>query len=309
MASKSPATLADPRLNRAANYNRAEVVSEILSFYNFLPHIHPSSIYQAPPGGWEMITAENLAKHGVHKSDEAIALLRELPYLEGPEAWIQSLAFVCDWREVAKDPPWEPNWLGSDAKEEWTPAWVIQLTAGLDREAIRYYLDTTDGTVSCYQNWGFEYERSYSEDDPRSWRDRPCNPETWILKDLLDEWRDSYCEMKILGLPAPLGGYGSGSGRECEYDFGPGSHNHGLFKAVQAIYHEFGWPDSYRKVTCILGVQFWLHKWEDVNRSISRRTNGQSQAGPDDPWLSPEVFLESVKKAGTQDTIASNNSV
>lgn len=44
---------------------------------------------------------------------------------------------------------------------------------------------------------------TYPESDPRTWRDLYCEPETWILKDLLEEWKASYRNMEILGVPQP----------------------------------------------------------------------------------------------------------
>ena len=157
MASQNPSLPSDPRLNKPAHYNRDEVVSDIQSLYAFLPTtcsplISPSS----PTGRWEAITAESLANHGINKTDEAIALLGRLPYIDGAQPWIMTTALSCNYQLVALKPiaRSKPGWLFDAAKKQWPP-WVVQLTAGRDHECHCYMLDTTDGTISCYP--GFEY--------------------------------------------------------------------------------------------------------------------------------------------------------
>lgn len=52
MTSQSSSLLPDPRLkNKIAHYDRDEIVADILSFYNFLPHVSASNIARAPPDG------------------------------------------------------------------------------------------------------------------------------------------------------------------------------------------------------------------------------------------------------------------
>jgi hypothetical protein len=204
MASQNPPSLSDPRLDKPAHYNRDEIVSDLQSFYTFLPHVDPSSVHLAPPGGWGVITPESFAKHGIYKTDEVISLLRQLPYIEGVQPWIMTSALSCDYRLVDLDPTArsKPGWLFDVADKQWPP-WVVQLTAGTDREGHCYMLDTTDGTITRYCNGGFEYPPTYAEGETRSWRDRFCDPETKTLKDMLEEWRGMYRNMTILGVPQP----------------------------------------------------------------------------------------------------------
>lgn len=103
----------------------------------------------------------------------------------------------------------KPGWLFDAADKQW-PAWVVQLTAGTDREGSHYMLDTTDGTVTRYCAGGrFEYPPTYAPDDARSWRDRECNPETVTLRDWLKQWREMYRQMTVLTVPADPFSYGS----------------------------------------------------------------------------------------------------
>ena len=119
-------------------------------------------------------------------------------------------ALVCDYRRVTLPPTARenPTWLGEAAAKKW-PEWVVQLTAGTDREGHHYMLDTTDGTISRYCAGGlFEYPPTYPPDDARGWRDRECVPETTTLREWLDEWRLEYRQMTVLTLP-PDPFYGS----------------------------------------------------------------------------------------------------
>lgn len=85
---------------------------------------------------------------------------------------------------------------------QWPP-WTIQLTAGTDREGHNYILDITDSTVSRYCVMAPCGSPKFDEIDPRSWRDRYCEPEVWTLQDLLEDWKGSYKSMKLLGVPQP----------------------------------------------------------------------------------------------------------
>jgi hypothetical protein len=205
MTSQSSSLLPDPRLkNKIAHYDRDEVVADILSFYNFLPHVSASNIARASPDGWPEITASSLAVHGIHKTPEAIELMRHLPYISYGQPWIMITAMVCDYRRVTVSPAaWRehPPWLHDVAEKQW-PAWVVQLTSGLDREGHRYMLDTTDGTITMYCIGGhFQYPPTYEPEDPRSWRDRECYPETVTLKDWLETYRGEYRQMEVVAVP------------------------------------------------------------------------------------------------------------
>ena len=93
MTSQSSSLLPDPRLkNKIAQYDRDEIVADIFSFYNFLPHVSASNIARAPPDGWPEITASSLAVHGIHKTPEAIELMRHLPYISYEQPWIMITA-------------------------------------------------------------------------------------------------------------------------------------------------------------------------------------------------------------------------
>ncbi|KAK6063220.1 hypothetical protein SCUP515_12582 [Seiridium cupressi] len=96
-------------------------------------------VQQAPPNGWPAITVETLHDFGVHKTDEAVALLQRLPYLDNSAAFIAPETIPCDHRLLGRKPDSRtPGWAYDVPREdaEW-PAWVIQLTSGASIEKAR----------------------------------------------------------------------------------------------------------------------------------------------------------------------------
>ncbi|KAI1415064.1 hypothetical protein F5Y13DRAFT_187749 [Hypoxylon sp. FL1857] len=267
----------DPRLARGkvAHYNRDEIVSQLDSFYHFLPHIPTSAIHRAPPNGWPSITAEALERRGIHKTAEAIELMRHLPYISldgGARPWFIPDGFVCDYRLFGRDDltsRTKPGWMydverGSattvDGDEErWSP-WVVQLTAGTDREANCYMLDTTDGTVTRYCVMQCLYDPRYDKGDPRSWRDRLCDDETRTLDGQIEEWQAWYRDWELLALPSYIRTDGIPEDPELfvrRKGDGPGSFRWEETEALQKIYRDHGWPDKYEKEKCHQALIGW----------------------------------------------------
>jgi hypothetical protein len=227
----------EPRAEDAvAHYDRDEIVADLVSFYNFLPHVSTSTIHLAPPQGWPEITEASLAVHNIHKSPKAINLLRHLPYISGKEPWIMVTALVCDYRcvNVSPDAREKPGWLHNAAEKQW-PTWTVQLTAGTDREGHQYILDTTDGTIPryCCTSHG-QYPSTYPADDPRSWRDRYTDPETVTLKEWLEHWRKEYLKMTVLTIPPDYEEYGSPDTKFGQLDAKPDSYN---YEEMQVRHH------------------------------------------------------------------------
>ncbi|KAK9772776.1 hypothetical protein AB5N19_03208 [Seiridium cardinale] len=196
----------DPRLSTVSVYDRDEIIAQLTSFYCSLPHINAELVQRAPPDGWSAITVETLHDSGVHKTDEAVALLQRLPYLDNSAAFIAPETIPCDYRLLGRRPDSRtPGWAYDVQREdaEW-PAWVIQLTSGVDREGACYMLDTTDGTVTKHVVTKFQYPATYAEGDPRAWRDRLCDDVTRPLGEQLDEFSRMYRELAFLGLPPSL---------------------------------------------------------------------------------------------------------
>jgi hypothetical protein len=253
MAAQNDPIITDPRLSKdadlfyyeprtedaPAHYDRDEIVADLASFYSFLPHVSASTVHRAPLGGWPEITEESLAKHGIHKSPEAIDLMRHLPYISGDQPWIMITAYVCDYRRAAL--PSEatilegrPRWFSNAANKQWPP-WTVMLTAGTDREASVHILDTTDGTITryCAGDCG-PYPPTYPADDPRSWRDR-IDMETVTVKEWLGYWKKKYLDMTVLTIPPDYDGYGSHDPFFGEIDAKPGSHNYEVMNVSHNI--------------------------------------------------------------------------
>ncbi|PVH71883.1 hypothetical protein DL98DRAFT_577142 [Cadophora sp. DSE1049] len=271
MSSPAPPSLPDPRLNhRIARYNRDEIVADLLSFYEFLPHVTASTVHTAPAEGWSEITLASLAIHGIHKTPEAIELLRHLPYLSGVQPWIMITALACDYRQVTMSPTAreKPGWLFDAADKQW-PAWVVQLTAGTDREGAHYMLDTTDGTISRYCAGGrFEYPPTYVSEDVRSWRDRECDPETVTLREWLEQWREKYRQMVVVTVPPDTLTYGSVDPYFGALEAAPCSYCFEEVDTVRKIYREYGWPDldKYQKDACIQTLKLWYQQFLGARR-------------------------------------------
>ncbi|KAI1384275.1 uncharacterized protein F4822DRAFT_65251 [Hypoxylon trugodes] len=276
MASSSAQIPPDPRLDgKIARYDRDEIISQLESFYKFLPHIPTLAVQRAPPGGWPSITAEILEQHGIHKTPEAINLLRHLPYISmenGTRPYFVPDGFVCDYRLFATEDLTKynkHNWMSLvkrgdggtfDGKDEKWPPWVIQLSAGTDREGQCFMLDTTDGTVTKYTVIHFLFKPTYDKDDPRSWRDRMCDDETRVLSDQIERWKNYYLNLELCALPPTVRFIGS---VEDPMIFirrpgdQPGDPHWEETEGLRKIYTEYGWPDNYDKERCCEAMVKW----------------------------------------------------
>lgn len=70
-----------------SSYSREEVIAAVQDFYELLiklPYIEPNALVFPPAEGWAGVDAEALRGRG--KTEEAIELLRHLPYLSAPAA-------------------------------------------------------------------------------------------------------------------------------------------------------------------------------------------------------------------------------
>lgn len=71
----------------SSTYSRDETIAAITGYYQQfvkMPYLEPSALRLAPEGGWTSINVNELKKRG--RTDEAINLLRHLPYLENSGA-------------------------------------------------------------------------------------------------------------------------------------------------------------------------------------------------------------------------------
>ncbi|KZL74805.1 hypothetical protein CT0861_02222 [Colletotrichum tofieldiae] len=64
-------------------YSRAEFVSELKSYFEFLTHLYlpPEVVRYPPPGGWEHITPDFVDSFFLGKNDTVADLMRHIPYV------------------------------------------------------------------------------------------------------------------------------------------------------------------------------------------------------------------------------------
>ncbi|OBT94131.2 hypothetical protein VE01_07051 [Pseudogymnoascus verrucosus] len=247
----------DPRLSSPATYSREVAISSIISLYQSIPHIDPADIQFPPHGGWPEITTASLAERGLHKTDEVVELLQNIPFIAGIRPWVAPDSFALDYRRVLKEKGraavfvWE---LAGYDDSESVPPWVVQITTGTDQMLAAYMLDTSDGTFTRYMQIVVYPEPTslYSTDDPRCWRN-VCDDQTWPVEQLVQEWQAKYRSLEWLGLPGNMKWPSV-----LVYD---GEPNGWLSKEcikMQEIYREHGWPHNYRGGECRAAVQsYW----------------------------------------------------
>ncbi|KFZ19543.1 hypothetical protein V501_00623 [Pseudogymnoascus sp. VKM F-4519 (FW-2642)] len=198
----------DPRLSSPATYSREVAISSITSLYQSIPHIDPSDIQFPPHGGWPEITTASLAERGLHKTDEAVEVLRNIPFITGIRPWVAPDSFALDYRRVLKEKGraavfvWE---LAGYDDSKSVPPWVVQVTTGTDQMLAAYMLDTSDGTFTRYMQIVVYPEPTslYSTDDSRCWRN-VCDDRTWPVEQLVQEWQAKYRSLEWLGLPGNM---------------------------------------------------------------------------------------------------------
>lgn len=269
----------DPRLSSPATYVRDVVISSITSLYQSLPHIDPSDIQFPPPVGWPEITSASLAAKGLQKTDEAVELLRHLPYITGKCPWVAPDSFVLDYRRFleGEDGKYLFVWelAGYDDSDS-VPPWVVQLTTGKshwpmtlcclvadaekgnDASLKAYMLDTSDGTVTKYAQQVVypDPARFYSEKDPRCWRNH-CDDQTWPVEQFVHECQAKYRNLEWLGMPGNMKWPGV---LEYSDDVEPGGFLYKENIKLREIYREHGWPDSYKGGECRVAIQ---HYWDN----------------------------------------------
>ncbi|KAK1594887.1 uncharacterized protein LY79DRAFT_548750, partial [Colletotrichum navitas] len=185
----------DPRLpGQQPRYSRDNIVDSLASFYQSLPHVDPSLVRRAPPGGWPEITAESLAAAGMRSLPErTLELIRHLPCIDGDPVWITPETFPINYctavilipATVVYKPKWLPLLRHDLQSSDEFPPWVFQLTMSVNRDGDIWIRDTMDGTVTKYIIAGPIYPEpvgTYNEGDPRMWREKLCDAVTLPLE-------------------------------------------------------------------------------------------------------------------------------
>ncbi|GKT66383.1 hypothetical protein ColTof4_14485 [Colletotrichum tofieldiae] len=251
----------DPRLpGHQPQYSRDNIVASLESFYQSLPHVDPSLVRRAPPGGWPEITSESLAAARMRPLNErAISLIRHLPYIDGSPFWITPETFPINYRTAVALVPaigvYKPKWvhaLSHDLQSfECLPPWVFQLSMSVNRDGDIWLLDTMDGTVTKYIITGATYPEPvgrYKEGDPRMWREKLCDDVTLPLESWLEGMLEMFKKFLHFGIPR-------------HSDPGvlwPDQKWSIEIEEIKKILVRNGWPENYRGEECRKELAEWL---------------------------------------------------
>ena len=247
-------------------YSRDETVAAFTSYYDFLVKMYlgPEEIITPPEGGWPEITTETLAP--LSKSDEVVALLRELPYVrrgsdDGRRAQGAPYTLLADWNQWARSLRDGRNDAesirivseGSDNHEH-VPAHVFGLTSAGAEEAL-FLLDTRLGTVDYPDAWDEVCRTAGVEPVKADWYDlvpeeeidtwRQC---AWAIPDFFELLKEQFRLLRWIPISPKL---------VIDVFTNPASSEEGMIEMLRGIYREHGWPDleAYRKEECLAAVK------------------------------------------------------
>lgn len=172
------------------SYSREATVTAIRDYYRFLVsmYLDESNVLEPPVGGWPSIPSNGW--RNFDKTDEVIALLRELPYLrQGSDPYeINGAPYTvfADWQFTDEDIDGQDlkEWSEPDPDEAEIPAHIVGLTVPSEKSPAML-LDTELGVIYWYECPGDVKGGEYQEveDDPYDWVDDDLIPENQV------EWR------------------------------------------------------------------------------------------------------------------------
>ncbi|KAE9370230.1 hypothetical protein N431DRAFT_468297 [Stipitochalara longipes BDJ] len=251
-------------------YSREESIAAVRNFYHLLTQLYmkESNVIEPPHGGWPSITSETMK--GVGKSDEVVALLRNLPYIRRPDdpryqaEGVPGMDFV-DWQADCRDiaigtanPENCKSFSEDVAISEDVPSTVIGLTYGGLWNSV-YLLDTKYGIVhwrDCpFQVWSHYAEdlvvddwEEYVPENELEWREE-CK--TWSIVKFFEILKDQYLKLHYIPI----------NPRKVLIE-DTESDPDDMLSMLQAVYREHGWPDldRYHKEECLKAVQKELNE-------------------------------------------------
>ncbi|KAH6699845.1 hypothetical protein BKA61DRAFT_647087 [Leptodontidium sp. MPI-SDFR-AT-0119] len=219
-------------------YSREATIGAVRDYYQFLVELYldDSEIIEPPKGGWPAISRE--FQHVFGKSDEVIALLRDLPYIrenspiptrnDPPQG--SSGCYWADWQKLAADSAEAAN-AGEDMGEfgenlkgmselwlEDVPDHVVGLTFGDSYNAHTFLLDTKFGVVHWPDSCGGGHHQTNVDNDPsfiepvwgvdehapenEEWR---SSSPAWSIPDFFKLLKKQYRELKWIPINAREG--------------------------------------------------------------------------------------------------------
>ncbi|KAF3000662.1 hypothetical protein E8E13_000163 [Curvularia kusanoi] len=241
-------------------YSRDHCIAAIQDYYSFLTkmYLDEDLLLEPPEGGWPNTTAKNM--RGFDKTDEVLALLRHLPYIDSGNNGIahgSARCFFADWPSLAGNDPKRDastlKWTIEDDFDDEVPAHVVGLTSS-DNDLSFFLLDTKLGIVhwrACPHQWRYNQVREKITDDPddyapgEAWRgDAPA----WAIVDFFEILKDHLRTLNFVPI----------SNRNVLYaESGNPELDAGAIPMVKKIYRAHGWPDleEYRKEECLMAIR------------------------------------------------------
>lgn len=230
-------------------YSASEIAAVLLDFFTFLTtlHCHPEDIVVPPPGGWPSYTPENCAGF---KSDFAIEVLRNLPYLDSRASdhsdslgQIHYKSHLVDYTtfdvELLTDHDY--LWVGDQDSEdeEAVPDHAFQFAKGFESGGRTLFLDVLEGKV-------FEVEIR-------------CDAFDEDLEDYFEDLKEKYRNLELIPCPGEkmieVSAWGLGPEEPGEVvseeevlmqtDMIWGTHLD--IRYTRQLYRAYGWPNAFRR--------------------------------------------------------------
>jgi hypothetical protein len=247
------------------SYSREECIAAIRDYYDFLSkmYLDKSALREPPTGGWPSITSDSLKE--LDKTDEVIALLRQLPYMPTStffnidEPHVIPYGRFEDWENMAdsvKRSVFTSDDLKLFTEEFYTfiPPQVIGLVSG-SREHPVILLDTQLGVIYWPECWGGIREDSsgahqicddaldYAPDNEVDWR---IDGGAWAISDFFEMLKQHFRDLHFIPI----------SPRQVKDIWTSYGGMDGWIQMVQGIYRDHGWPDleKYRKEDCLKAI-------------------------------------------------------
>lgn len=258
-------------------YSREGTVNAIRDYCEFLKsmYLEEACVVEPPDGGWPVITPETMEPLG--KSDEVVALLRELPYIRPYGIHATPGTTWADYERAISGLQAGASVSGilqtSEESPEDVPPEVISLTMG-GRDNDHYYLDTREGNIywlNCPEeirddpNSNFEQSSPWwpedgdFPDDEDLWR---CGSSTavWIVPDFFEILKEEYRALRYVPLSQE---------DVVETGYPP------ITEMARQIYREHGWPNMgrYDKANCMQVLLRRVHE----------------EQFPDEPFTPPQT--------------------
>jgi hypothetical protein len=248
------------------SYSREATVAAIRNYYHFLVsmYLDPSDVQEPPESGWPSIPLNGW--RNFDKTDEVIALLRELPYLRETSApfGLHGAAFTVfgDWHTASEDIDGQllKEWSEPDPDEAAIPAHIVGLTVPNDRQlAPAFLLDTELGVIYWFECHGdirssevseiqgdaYEWEDGLIPEDQIEWRG---NSKIWAIESFFEMLKDHFRKLNFV----PTSPHEVGDVWAAQDGYGKET-----LRKVQTIYRRHGWPDveRFNKQECAAEVK------------------------------------------------------